>query len=135
MNPQEELFERFGKQLIEWVRDKEIHYADMFLDQEMSSAAKYKAELDGLSPAQRKMLKKMVVRWIDGTIHDVLYLLEDADWIKLRLESDDVVLEDIRRAAAGALQGYVDIWAEKYSTKRLFELDGFTNPPTTPTDE
>lgn len=47
-NPREELFEKFGKQLIGWVRDKEISYADGFLDQKAPSSYRYKEELDGL---------------------------------------------------------------------------------------
>ena len=122
MTPEEELFEKFGKQFIERVRDRQIQYADMFLDQKAPLANKYKDELNGISPAQMEMLKKMVVRWIDGTLHDLLFLLEDADWIHLRLEGEGVELEDIRRAASGDLQGYVDIWAEKYGTTRLLDI-------------
>lgn len=123
----QELFERFGKRLIEWVRDKEISYADGFLDQKAPWADKYKDELANLTPEQMTMLKTMVVHWIDGTIHDFLFLLEDGtlegdERVMLRIESKSVVLEDIRRAESGDLQGYIDIWAEKYSTKRLFEL-------------
>ena|GEM_PF-379817 len=123
----QKLFESFGKRLIEWVRDKEISYADGFLDQKAPYAAKYKAELESLTPEQMAMLKTMAVHWIDGTIHDFLFLLEDGrlegdQRVKLRIESKTVELEDIRQAESGDLQGYVDIWAEKYSTKRLFEL-------------
>lgn len=116
----QELFEKFGKQLIERVRDYEIHLIEGFLDQTAPASTKYKAELDGLSPDQREMLKKETVQCIDGTIHDFLFLLESADWIKLRLDGKEVVLEDIRRATSGDLQGYIFDWAEKYSKKRIW---------------
>jgi hypothetical protein len=58
MRSKEELFEEFGKQLIERVRDRQIHYADMFLDQKAPLSNKYKDELEGMSPAQIEMLKK-----------------------------------------------------------------------------
>ena len=119
MNPKEELFEKFGRQLIERVRDNQIHFIDMLLEQKAPSSIKYKNELDGMSPAQIEMIKELAVQWVDGTLHDLLYLLEDAKWIKLRLESADTVLEDIRQAARGDLQAYIFIWAEKYSTTRL----------------
>jgi hypothetical protein len=64
----------------------------------------------------------MVVRWIDGTLHDFLFLLEDANWIELHLKGEDIEIEDIRQATRGDLQGYVDIWAEKYSKKRLLDF-------------
>ena len=64
---------------------------------------------------------------LDGTIHDLLYLLEDgkledSKWVRLRLESEDTVLEDIRQAERGDLQGYIFIWAEKYSKERLSDF-------------
>ncbi|HVU10279.1 MAG TPA: hypothetical protein VHD90_03335 [Phototrophicaceae bacterium] len=115
----EKLFERFGEHLMHMVRDKEIHYAEAFLDQKAPAAYGYKEYLDTLSPAQIEFLKKFAVNCINGTIHDFLYMLEDADWIHVRLENADTVLEDIRRVASGDLQGYTFIWAERYSKKRL----------------
>src|SRR5262245_46167149 len=90
MSPKEELFEQFGKQFIERARDSQIQYADMFLDQEAPLSNRYKNELETLSPAQIEMLKKMVVRWIDGTLHDFLFLLDGADWIELHLKGQNV---------------------------------------------
>jgi hypothetical protein len=119
MNTKEELFEKFGKQLIEWVRDNQIDFMDALLEQKAPLSDKYKDVLDTLSPAQIEMIKEIVMLSVDGTLHDFLYMLEDADWIKLRLENSDIVLEDIRQAARGDLQGYIFIWAEKYSTTRL----------------
>src|SRR6188474_3045930 len=97
MDYKERLFERFGKQLIEAVRDKQIHHIDAFLDQNPHVSVRYKEEIDTLTPEQLEMIKEMAVRWVDGTLHDLLYLLENSDWIKLRLESDEGVLEDIRQ--------------------------------------
>jgi hypothetical protein len=91
----------------------------MFLDQKAPASSKYKKELDGLSPAQMEMIKELAVQWVDGTLHYLLYELEDSKWIKLRLESEDTVLEDIRQAAWEDLQGYIFAWAEKYSKERL----------------
>ncbi len=72
-----------------------------------------------MSPEQIDMVKTLSIQWVDMALHDLLFVLEDADWIHLRLESGDTILEDIRRATSGDLQGYLLIWAEKYSTKRL----------------
>lgn len=72
-----------------------------------------------MSPAQIEMVKEMATRWIDGTLHDLLFLLENADWVHLRLEDAGVELEDIRQVERGDLQGYIFIWAEKYSKERL----------------
>jgi hypothetical protein len=72
-----------------------------------------------MSPEQIEMIKKLAAQWVDGTIHDFLYVLEYSKWIKLRLEREDTVLEDIRQAERGDLQGYIFIWAEKYSKERL----------------
>ena len=118
MTTKEELFEAFGKQLIERVRDNQIHFIDGFLEQQAPSSSKYKNELDAMSPEQIEMIKALAAQWVDGTIHDLLYLLEDgkledSKWVRLRLESEDTVLEDIRQAERGDLQGYIFIWAEK----------------------
>ncbi|MEZ4670044.1 MAG: hypothetical protein R3E39_19240 [Anaerolineae bacterium] len=125
MNPKEELFERFGKQLVELVRDKQINVIDGFLEMKGPFFNKYKDELSGLSPAQIEMINEMAVIWVDGTLHDMLFLLESSDWIKLRLQGEITVLEDIREAERGDLQGYIYIWAEKYSTKRLIDYTNF----------
>ena len=127
MTTKEELFEAFGKQLIERVRDNQIHFIDGFLEQQAPSSSKYKNELDAMSPEQIEMIKALAAQWVDGTIHDLLYLLEDgkledSKWVRLRLESEDTVLEDIRQAERGDLQGYIFIWAEKYSKERLSDF-------------
>ncbi|MBA3867579.1 MAG: hypothetical protein H0X30_00340 [Anaerolineae bacterium] len=119
MNSKEELVEEFGKQLIEQVRDNQIRFIDSFLEQKSFLSSKYKEELDGMSHAQIDMLKEMAVRWVDGTLHDLLYLLEDAKWIHLRFENEGNVVEDIRQITDADLQAYIFIWAEKYSTTRL----------------
>lgn len=121
MDAEEELFEKFGKLLIEVARDRNIHFFEGFLDQEIPVSSKYKHELDSLTPEQVEMLKEMATHVVDGVIHNMLLLLEDEDWIKLRLLGDDTVIDDIRRAGKGPLQGYIFIWAEKYSTKRLIK--------------
>lgn len=122
MSSKQDLFEKFGKQLMEEVRDRQIHFAEMFLDRKAPLSDKYKDELDGMSPEQIELMKKLVVLLVDGTLHDFFYLLEDSTWIRLRLESEDVEIEDIRQVTSGALQGYVSIWAEKYSKKRLLDI-------------
>lgn len=62
MNPKEELFERFGKELIDRVRDNQIHYFDAFIEQKAPLSREYKEELDGLSPAQMEMLEDLIVQ-------------------------------------------------------------------------
>ncbi len=119
METKEELFERFGKLFIERVRDWQMGYIDAFVEQRGPLAAKYKAVLDTMSPEQKEILRSFATLSVDSALHDLLFVLEDADWIHLRLESGDTVLEDIRRATSGDLQGYLFIWGEKYSKTRL----------------
>jgi hypothetical protein len=127
MTTKDELFEAFGKQLIERVRDNQIHYIEMFLEQQAPLSKKYKNELDAMSPEQIEMIKAFAAQWVDGVIHDFLFLLEDgklddSKLVKLRIESEDTVLEDIRRASRGDMQGYIFIWAEQYSKERLSDF-------------
>ena len=91
---------------------------DVFVSDAGVIAEKYKAELDGMSTAQIEMTKQLIAEAVDGTLHDLLYLLEDADWIKLRLESDGTLIEDVRRVAGADIQAYIFIWAERYSKER-----------------
>src|SRR5689334_90077 len=119
MDNKRELVERFGKLFIEEVRDPQIRFIDSFLDQKVPLSGKYKAELEGMTAAQIQMLKEIAVRWVDATLHDLLYLLEDAKEIHLRLENEDTVVDDIRHVTDADLQAYVFIWAEKYSSTRI----------------
>jgi hypothetical protein len=119
MPTKEELVEMFGKQLVEEVRDNQINTIDAFLNQTAPVSKRYKAEINKLSPEQMAMLKEMAVIWVDGVLHDFLYLLEDANWIHLGFESDGTVVDDIRHVTDADLQAYIFIWAEKYSKTRL----------------
>lgn len=114
MKKSEDLLEKFGKQLIEEVRDNQIHYVDAFLARTSHESKSYENELDNLSQNQVEMIRQMIISCVDGTLHDLFYLLEDSDWVNLQLKDDDGVVEDIRKIADADLQGYVSMWAEKY---------------------
>jgi hypothetical protein len=75
--------------------------------------------LQSLTEDQRNILAELGRFYIDGVLHDLLLLLETTEWIKVRLEMDEEIVEDIRRVAKGDLQGCIFIWAEKYSKERL----------------
>lgn len=115
MKKSEELLEKFGKQVIEEVRDNQIHYVGAFLDRTSYEGKLYEDDLANLSQSQTEMIRQMAISWVDGTLHDLFYLLEDSDWVTLQLKDADGVAKDVRKIAYADLQGYISMWAEKYS--------------------
>jgi hypothetical protein len=113
--------EKFGQLLIQMVRDNVIRQWDRLLDRKtiIPRFKKFEPVLEALNEQQVEMLRELGPYYIDNTLHDFLFMLEGSKWIKLRLETDEQIVEDIRTLTQGDLQGYIFIWAEKYSEERL----------------
>jgi hypothetical protein len=116
-----QLFENFGKLLMERVRVQAISGWDMDINGLTKDARgkQIKSFVDSLSQEQKDVLRHLGPRLVDGLLHDLLFMLEEYDWIHLSLESEHELIRDIRDVAAGELQGYAFIWAEEYSKERL----------------
>jgi hypothetical protein len=112
-------FDEFGKLFIKQVRDPSIETWDYPLKtgELMPKWEKFESIFQSLTEEQKTIFHEMGLYLVDGVLHDLLFMLETSDWIKVHLETEGEIVEDIRRAAKGDLQGYIFIWAEKYSAK------------------
>ncbi len=109
----------FGRLLIEQVRDPNIaSWAGIVKRRAKGSVAGKPIEpiLKALSDEQIEALVPMVTRIVDYTLHDLLYMIEENRWIKVRLEADGIIMPDLREAVGGGLEGYIFVWAEKFGT-------------------
>lgn len=114
---QEELFEKFGQLFIDYLRDSNIEFYDRVLDdpQLFNRLRGQEKTLEGLSDEQRAFCHYLVANIVDDVLHDLLFMLESEEWITLSLTDGNVKIDDI---SGDMLQGYIFIWAEKYSKKR-----------------
>lgn len=115
------MLEKFGEILIQRVRDKAINDWEMTLDGKMKgfSAARVRDLLSGYSPEQIEVLKKLVPRVVDTTLHHLLWTVEQLDALKLSLSGDEGIPFDIKELSDG-LPGelYGDRgWIKRFSKK------------------
>lgn len=113
-------FEEFGRLLIEYGRDLAIMNSDMVVEGMSRAPARQPINtvIATLDETQRALLRDLVPEITDTVLHYVLLMFEEYDWIKVSLHTEDETVTDIRDVAAGDLQGYVSIWAPKYSKQR-----------------
>lgn len=110
-------FDQFGELLMNTIRDKQIRdWDDMVAARNLGAYwEQFEAVFQSFTEEQKLVLNKLGVEFIDSILHDLLFLFETTEWVKIRLETKEEIMEDIRRASKGDLQGYFFIWAEKYS--------------------
>jgi hypothetical protein len=110
-------FEAFGQLFIEYGRDLAITEGNIIVEGRSKAPTDQpvNAVLATLDDTQRAMLRDLVPEITDTVLHYVLLMFEEYDWIKVSLHTEDETITDIRDVAAGGLQGYVSIWAPKYS--------------------
>jgi hypothetical protein len=113
----ETAFDKFGKQLMNDIRDHGIDKWDKILSGKMkgNSAKQILSMVSSFSDDQIETINKLVPFVIDGIMHDLLYLFEESDWIKISLQTQNETVTDIRDETGGDLQGYAFIWAEEFS--------------------
>lgn len=121
-------FDKFGQLLMKDVRDHGIEKWDKILNGEMkgSIAKQIQMMTSSFSEEQIEILHKLVPFVIDGIMHDLLYLFEESDWIKISLQTQDETVSDIRDETGGDLQGYAFIWAEEFSKYPKSGLNSLT---------
>ena len=117
------LVEEFGQKLIEASRDNAIGASIRILDSrtQIPLYRDMALALSTLNSTQREAVRELIYNTVDGTLHDVLLFFEGSDHAVIRLESEDEVIDDIRKHLAGDFQGYAFMWAAKYS-KQPFSL-------------
>ena len=111
------LSEEFGQRLIEAARDTPIRASINILDsttriplyRDMALA------LSTLNSIQQEAVKELIYMTVDSTLHETLLFFEGSDHVIICLQSEDEVIDDIRKLLDGDFQGYAFIWAAKYS--------------------
>jgi hypothetical protein len=124
----ETAFDKFGKLLMSDVRDHGIDHWDKILSGEMKGnlAKQIHSMVSSFSDDQIETIHNLIPFVIDGIMHDLLYLFEESDWIKISLQTQDETVSDIRDETGGDLQGYAFIWAEEFSKYPKSGLNSIT---------
>ena len=99
MNPLDAL----GEILMTQVRDKAIGDWDRIIDGRMKgrTADKIRAELDAASADASAVLRKMIPRIVDTTLHYLLWTLEQEHSLTLSIEADGETSPNIREESDG----------------------------------
>jgi len=121
---EENNLDKFGKFLVENLRDKGISHAEFLLNNRWKSPAlqNIQHELSYLSFSQKETVKKAIISTIDSAIHDFLFALqEQADFdneIQIIVNEDNIVeLSDGIHGEAYSDDG----WYAKYSKYETIE--------------
>ena len=118
---QNTLMEYFGHLLIKAGRDKTIANFDKLLQSgkdDKVMGGKYKPMLDTLDDMQMVQLRSLAIWLVDTTLHNVMFMFEETDNIRISVEHNNVEIKDIRKASDG-LHGDIYSWAEEYSKEPL----------------
>jgi hypothetical protein len=121
-DPQKALFEKFGKLIIEEVRDPYISGIKAILanNRMPHSLEHLNPVLETLNDEQKALINELNIFCVDGILHSLLFNFESQAWIRIGLVSPEgVEVSDIRKVTSGDLQGYVFIWSETYSKEPL----------------
>lgn len=108
------LLDKFGKFIVDNLRDKGISFADKLLKEEWKAPEliKLQAGLVTFSDIQKDIIRDIVKATIDNTIHDFLFSLQDNNEIQLSSEGEDIthLSDGVHGEALGD-----DGWFKKYS--------------------
>ena len=110
----ENKLDKFGKFLVNNLRDKGISYTEILLkgNWKAPSLINLQSELGKLSESQKEAIKKVVISAIDSSIHDFLFALQEQ--LEIQILSDG---EDITELSDGIHGGQFsdEGWFAKYS--------------------
>lgn len=104
----------FGKVFMNEVRDITIHEINMIIDNK--SKGDYLKEFNDailyFSNDEKELIKHLIPRIVDTTLHYMLFMIEQHDEISLKFENEE--LKNISDGLCGELYGY-DGWIKKFS--------------------
>lgn len=106
----------FGKYIIQEVRDITIDEINIIIDNNLNGEylEKFHNVISNLSSEERNLIKNLVPRIVDTTLHYMLFMIEQHQEISLNFENEE--LKDISDGLCGELYGN-DGWIRKFSTK------------------
>jgi len=114
----------FGKILISEVRDRTITNWDMILNGKMKgiTAQKVREELSGFSDDNLEVLRWLIPKITDTSLHNLLGMVEQNNEIKIEIY-DGEIKKDITQLSDG-LEGELytdDGWIKRFSKERYDE--------------
>jgi hypothetical protein len=114
-----DLLDYFGEVLMSKVRDETIWNHEAVVNGKMRAPSlikKYK-KLDSFSEEQKKILREFILRTVDLTIHNFLFMIEESEDLSLILNNAD--LAELSDGLCGELYSD-DGWIAKYSENEEF---------------
>jgi hypothetical protein len=109
----------FGEFLMRYIRDPAIHDADSIITGQAKglTAQQFKGGFDALTAEQRELLQRLVPVIVDGTLHHLLWCLEQVEWVKVRVETEGGVVDNLKDVSDG-LEGEAYDWIPRFSEER-----------------
>ena len=106
----------FGKYIIQEVRDITIDEINIIIDNNLNGEylEEFYNVISYLFSEERNLIKNLVPRIVDTTLHYMLFMIEQHQEISLNFENEE--LKDISDGLCGELYGN-DGWIRKFSTK------------------
>lgn len=114
----ENKLDKFGKFLVDNLRDRGIHYFELLLQEHWKapSLLNLQKELAKLPDSQKEIVKKAVIETIDTAIHDFLFALQEQAYFdnEIQITVDGANLVDLSDGIH--VEAYFDDgWYAKYS--------------------
>jgi len=109
----------FGELLMKYVRDASIRHWDKVITGQFRSVSAKKAQalLKSMNAEELEVLYQLIPQIIDITIHYLLWILEQVDWLDIAVQTDAGTVPSLREVSDG-LAGEAYDWKPKYSTQR-----------------
>jgi len=119
-------FEKFGKWLVENVRDYAIRDSDRMLEEPPETAAYsrwlYERLSSELNDEQRKLVLYLIPQIVDAALHHLLWSLGETDWIDVGVRVDSREAH-ILSGTGEVMKGRLFEWIRDFSKQRFDYLD------------
>ena len=113
-----EALDRFGRALMERVRDRAIRDSEMIVEGRTTAARARDVQqsLGVLSEEQREALHKVIAVCVDVALHHMLWTLDQEEWLEVAVHTDNGMVPSIRDVSDGLIGEKFD-WIERFSTR------------------
>jgi len=114
-----EVLDRFGKLLMEQVRDESIEDWTYILDGSMKgeTAEKFRPELSRLDSGTLALIERLVPEIVDTTLHYLLWTLDQEESVEIAVKTPAGKVPSLREVSDG-LAGDLYDWIPRFSKQR-----------------
>ena len=104
----------FGKYIIDEVRNTTIDEINMIIDNNLNGEylEEFYNSISNFSDDEKELIKNLIPRVVDTTLHYILFMIEQHQEISLKFENEE--LKEISDNLCGELYGS-DGWIRKFS--------------------